>query len=1109
VTAMSSGTTLIELYGSWDTTGSNGEDARAVLSQTHWFSVHATFDPKTAEALPQALTTYLARVAQGDESERLYDRLWRITEHARASVERLARVLNESPRRDHAIMPVRAVRELDANSFIRLSNRPGRTIREKLSSKPYLQAVRRYQSVDLPENRLFKAFVSRLAELLLLRTDYLSEEEDSLLPKIQSWLLTDQAEAISRWENLPPNNTLLAHRDYRRIWDAWRWLQTLDEDVSRDASHLDRRRETVGLWTKYAQMYRDGTHRFAEMPVLFDYERFEIRPWCAEPCIQKAKPAIGRSFVENEIHGPACVDLTLSQPRYASSTQPAAPLRQTYIWQHWRNESECVDIDLFNSDAVYLHPEASSITSPDLFFHKVAGPDHLDLAARAFATKLRDTFKHDTLLWLVPDFLTDFDVEVIRRNLNACFPDAEPLPRSIAAVFEQVDYSKIKQDGFPIAVVDCIGGRTCVTKLVARHDTELGELVPETRGFYWERCPPVVISDTGSVTDDADRYGHFTVDTHGHWRGATRPQKPGFIDPSSLKSNSRIGQFAFLINLTESPVAGGIRLHSLQEQAGSIPLWRDQIPELAIKVMKNGRYQRFHLVSRGTTVKPIRGMSVAISVEEDFALPAGRPHYQFPLFQGENADELGFSARLDSPAFPLKTDIVCRLHLTFEYGADEPYKLTFCPLDNSFPPVRTTWRRTEDFVITNASAPEYPAELSWNDLQRWIGADGQQIDLLEWLLDSLSRLEELIAARCAMTITSHWRPKKDQYGTPYWFSFASTDSGQCYCNSKSIIEPFGDDPNEVFPPGTRVYGNVSMTAGGLAAYEVSASEHYAPSHEYLQRLKSFRENSLQNRMAVIWADGRSLVDPEVPHGFKDDFDDLISSLSRRLPEQILRTKMLLLHACLHKDTTNECVQWAADQVEGNSIRDVRAIGFLLGSVSEDWQGWILSQLVSRMNGDALRVFAYAIWRERHFVEQFTLSDLIRMLTVLNTMLSEIEPCPSRRSENDKWSVRNWVRATAEPLELLLGLLRTRSSEDPEIRMLVQPHQRITKKLAKQVERVTDLVAEANVPLFSRVQINVLKPEGDRTPDLLYALRLYLTGDDGANAIHIASVADGD
>ena len=79
----------------------------------------------------------------------------------------------------------------------------------------------------------------------------------------------------------------------------------------------------------------------------------------------------------------------------------------------------------------------------------------------------------------------------------------------------------------------------------------------------------------------------------------------------------------------------------------------------------------------------------------------------------------------------------------------------------------------------------------------------------------------------------------------------------------------------------------------------------------------------------------------------------------------------------------------------------------------------------------------------------------------------------------------------------------------EIRMLLQPHQNITKELAKQVERVTEIVEESNVELFSRVQITVPKPEGDQTPDLLYALRLYLTGDDGANAIHITSISDSD
>ena len=111
--------------------------------------------------------------------------------------------------------------------------------------------------------------------------------------------------------------------------------------------------------------------------------------------------------------------------------------------------------------------------------------------------------------------------------------------------------------------------------------------------------------------------------------------------------------------------------------------------------------------------------------------------------------------------------------------------------------------------------------------------------------------------------------------------------------------------------------------------------------------------------------------------------------------------------------------------------------------------------------------------------------------------------------NDQQTCRDWVGATTQSLEFLLGLLRTRASTSPEVKMFLQPHQNITKKLAKQVERVAEIVAESKVHLFSRVQLNIQKPADDLTPDLLYALRLYLTGDDGANAIHITSVSDSD
>jgi len=346
----------------------------------------------------------------------------------------------------------------------------------------------------------------------------------------------------------------------------------------------------------------------------------------------------------------------------------------------------------------------------------------------------------------------------------------------------------------------------------------------------------------------------------------------------------------------------------------------------------------------------------------------------------------------------------------------------------------------------------------------------------------------------------------------YWFAFANTADGkECYCNTKQFSRPYDGDPNDVFPPGTQIFGSLrTRQDGGVAAFEMSQEKVVAMSRETKQRIVSFKERSLQNRTGLIWANARSLTDPTCPPQFRAELKHLIAELLKQLPHEIVNSKMMCLLAYLHKDTTNDCVDWITDQIENGDVHDPRAVGFSLGDVSEQWQEDALSKLVAYQAEDALRVFAYAIWREQHFVEKFNSTELKSILNGVTGVMRNIKKCPPRKPEHDEWTVRNWNRATVEPLELLLGLLRTRASSDHEIKMLLQPHQKITKELAKQVERVTEIVAQSNANLFSRVKINLpQRPEGDRTPYLLYALRLYLTGDDGAHAIHVASISDTD
>ncbi|CAL8479463.1 DNA-binding protein [Caballeronia sp. S22] len=1097
--------TLKALYTDYRDQRDGYEAARALLGQMDWFNHVARFDPKTGEALPQSLSPVLKSIAEypsPGSGRAIRDRLWWIADHSRPSLERLIRSLNESPHREHALLAVHAVRELDANSFIKLSNRPGRTVREKLAGKPYLQAVRRFQSVDLPENRLLKAFAIRLAELLELRLAYLGEDHE-LLHVIHSWMHSDDAHAIGRWDNLPPNNVLLSHREYRRIWDAWRRLQSLDDDLEHDRSQFDARGQTIRRWTEYAQMWADGIHLFAETPVRFDFDRFGVRPWSSEPVTQKTKQRILRHGKDAAIAGPACVDFTGLRPCYATASA-SGTLRETYLWQHWTDGDESIDLELFDIDAACLHSDATTISSPDLFFSRRFPTDLIDRAARAFTARVREVVCEDPLVWLVPDALSDFELEVMRRHLNARFRGARPLPRSVAAVFEQVDASTITKEGFTVAVIDHVGGMRCVTRLVACVDQRLKKRVPESQGVYWERCPPVILSGENQTRDDRPGYDLITVGVDEQWRDAHRPASAPSTDDDALRRDTRIERFDHSIDLTASPVAGGMRLHSLQQRASDIPLWRDQIPELSIKLMKDGLYQRFHLVSRGATIKPLRGVSVPISVDETFTLLAGKPFYQFPLFQGEDARELGFSAQLDSPAFPLQDDAVCTLHLTFEYGADEPYQLTFNACDGRFDPVRAQWREVEELAITEALAPDYPAPMTWDDLRRMPSRDGRgALDLVDWMRTGIAQIEKGLSRKTGR-ITKQW--SVDPKGQKSTYVLCDELPDAISIHEASLLHGV---LTENLQPGDRVSFEWLKRGGKYQAGRV-AKDGSRELNEHLARsLRSLRFSIIR-----IWDQGRWIGDANCPSSFADQMRptvEYLRGLSQRdaVPPAARQTVLSLL-ACMHKEASPDCIKWIRQQVRDGKVSHPRTVGYALGDVSEPWQKEIFAKLLPANSKDSLRVFGCAIWREKHFVERFDIKQLNVILRKLTTALSEESNAVARRDPNVKDIARHKLTVIADLLELLLGLLRTRNSSDAKIKMLLQPHQKVTKELARHVERIGETLVQSNATLRSHLQISIPRPEGkSRTPDLLLALSRYLAGDDAANAIHITSSAEGD
>ena len=210
--------------------------------------------------------------------------LARIAEEATEAMRHITASFRERIVRENVLMPIHRAKEINSTGLAWLGRRSGRTIREKLSATNRMLAVRRRLSLDTGENRLFFAFVEELEEFIeqkrLANPAFVTELEQNFQESARKLLRSEEAEEVARWENAPPNNTLLSDRFYRQIWHGWIDLQQLSQMIKEDSAHLDERLCTMYFWRLLQQA--QSFCRFPQQPVCYDYARFFLEPQCSK-----------------------------------------------------------------------------------------------------------------------------------------------------------------------------------------------------------------------------------------------------------------------------------------------------------------------------------------------------------------------------------------------------------------------------------------------------------------------------------------------------------------------------------------------------------------------------------------------------------------------------------------------------------------------------------------------------------------------------------------------------------------------------------------------------------------------------------------------------------
>ena len=1211
--------TLEEIYSAIQFSSEKTDSAYSLLSLRNFYINLCSFDHKTGEALYSDFENLTNRINYYNFNENKKDYLDKIIDHSYYAIKYILLNPREKILREHQVIPIYATREVDNASVQWLSQRSGRNLREKLAEKPYIKAVKRRFTYDTIENRLFKDYLIKLKILLITKSDANQLKQSNsieLLELIERWLNTNEVKEIANWQHVPPNNTLLQDKHYRKVWDAWLFIQNLDDTIVNDSHNIKQNYLTIISWILISTLNNYKEMRFLQQPIFFDYNNFSInslhmihgilyfddmkQPIQLTQNDKFFKLRIGNKIsievnivnnklffksnnklstydldfnvfidiqkdfknllkekyllIENQIidfnkieSDHMVLDLNTLYPRIITSQDKQITVPSRFVTQYWTDtKNNLMTIDCSTAKALLLSPSITTVSMLNLFSKNMMDKSSIFSGTlNKFTKDISSHIESDTLSYLISDRINDFTSEKLRKSMNYAFDNVYPLPRSVASVFyfqltDEFIKTKFENDD-NIIVIEATPDHISATKLLIKHNIEVETNIKETRGITWVRHPSININSSipkenfksilnttlnDEITNIWGKDGakgeadSFTwVSDKGNWFTYKNPSKIKSIQidfrevKKSLNLNNKhklkvivIGEYANELkllnympqplNLQDKLLYGANQLNQWQKVIPEISLWEDYLPELSFNIKKGGRYQDLYLV-KDTTIIPLNGKRTEIIISEYFELKKAKDYYEFPL-QLDNGDkELQFMASLRSSNLPLKKDVTCKLKMIYTYGADDPYELYFIPKYNDdlriFKSIKVEWKKINNNIVKETPIPDFPKRYEWKDFESFYNQKNNRYDnLLSNIESNIHKIIDLEIFLSGENIYSKGNRVSCDLSDANW---SQAGNGDWFCR----FVPDGN--NEIFihqdnyinfsKDYTKVSFDIIEKRGGLIADNITKGKTLSR-HFDADRIK----RNIKFSMTTVWNQAHSLSDFDIPINFKQTMEvgieSSISLLNNKDTDSNLERLLIFYLSFFHKDTPSivmkKLLNYSNEGTHNNEVSYVIGNGYL------DWQKSIFINSIYLTNSfKSIEILSKSLWRTKVLIYELSLDDIneISKKIILNLKNENIGPL-----------------TLTQNLEVLLALLRTRGSEDKIVNQIFALNSKITILFIDIIEKITNKVFDENIKIKTRITFNLSKPKSlDKTPDLLYALRLYLTGDDGANSIEVTEVSD--
>ena len=1002
------------------------EDAQELFELQNQYHHLFQFDPITFENLPSTLDAVIDKNIEYHKNiskkQPIHDYLYRIFLFAEPAFKHIFSVLKNKILREHTMLPISKVREIDAKSISWLNKKPGRTVKQKIGGAGKIFAPHRIISIDTAENRLLKATASKLSKLLSAQQKA-SGVYSVKIKFIKRWLQSEDAECIGDWNNIPPNNVLLSDKNYKKIWKAWIELQRIDSLITEYLEHIEEIKKTIHNINLLTLQYQKVNSHIIQRPVLGD-KKFNLTtpfkdhqyivPYPALPYKKINLKNYADSFQKNyepkiePIKGAFCViDLTSIKPNFSFCQDEIRQLPFILLQQIWKysekksNKTITQFVDCGNAQAIILNSEDKNVKIDTFSFHDSLNQDvnkysfNVNEITSILIKKLSSYLMCSKLIYFLPESLDDFSSQIIRTNINLYFFNAEQLPRSISKImlhFNGCDENTIDTEKYYV-VKEETDSEIIYTPIKAIKDKsslELKKLIKNHNGIIWERHPSIIerkktqnkkqdenqFIDTVPLSDreflPKIKKNSNDIEFHKIVLNTDNNEKKSYIHPKSLEKYPH----DIIIELNKNDVIRGGMLFAqnkqiLEKAKRDIPLWKDHLPPLKLKTFET----EIQLVKDNTSIIPKRGHAVIIDVEQKFTLPKNSPFIEFELERGTGQQHDKFFAYIKNKYFPLQEDIDCNLHLTYTYGDNQPYKLSFIPRNNiqkqQYEAFIVEWTSQTHIDINGLPIPNYPPIYKWKDFFDYPEADKpEHSDIISWWIGQFDLIEKLKTYRL--------RNIPNLKKSLRFPTFIICD------NAMSIID------------------NMEIK------------------EDFKLKFKQARENA-----------------------------EFIIQYSN---DSNLKEEMRLFLSALHKDMPESNIQFLMKRCEDNFNEYYRRIAFALGDLSQEWQENLFNfTLKNYLTEDSeeidyvLRLLSIAIWRHKEFIFRLNNEQLIMILKIITLRLVKNKKIIEKDSVSERIKHDKGLNFSFF-IELLIGLLRLREKE--EYREALYPYAPHIKELYK-------------------------------------------------------------